>query len=346
MRDKTQTHSALRMTRATLCAALLLLACAPSAVFAQMQTEAAATVSTPPGTVVETDERYRIGPGDVLDVRVYKRPELSRESVRVDNRGLIRMPLVDEDIVAACLTESELGRAIAALYTEYLRNPQVGVFVKEFKSTPVAVLGAVERPGRFQLERRLRLLELLSLAGGPTEHAGAKLQLVRGEPTARCNATPTKEGDGDFAADTPSGFAAFDLNATLRGEESANPYVEPGDVVSLPEADQVYVVGNVYRPSSLALKERITVSQAVAMAGGALPDSKKNRVRIVRQGQAATEIYVDLDAIARHQAEDVTLTPNDIVEVPTSTGKRIVRSLINVIAPTATQLPIRVVRGY
>lgn len=338
MRDKMQPRAGLAL--AAVCGALILTFAAAGEMRAQAPAAAA------PGVTPERDERYRIGPGDVLEVRVYKRPELSRDTVRVDNSGRIRMPLVEEEIRAACLTESELAREIAARYTEYLRNPQVSVFVKEFKSTPVAVMGAVARPGRFQLERRLRLLDLLSLSGGPTERAGARLQLVRAEAQAKCGgetAGATAEG-----ADAAAGFTAYDLNATLRGEESANPYVEPGDVVSLPEADQVYVVGNVFRPSSLALKERITVSQAVAMAGGALPDSKRSRVRIVRQGRGGerAEIFADLDAIGRRQAEDVALSPNDIVDVPTSTGKRIVRGLVGIIAPTAAQLPLRVTRGY
>jgi polysaccharide export outer membrane protein len=130
----------------------------------------------------------------------------------------------------------------------------------------------------------------------------------------------------------------------MRGEEKANPYVEPGDIVTLPEADQVYVIGNVYSPKTLPLKEPITVSRAVAMAGGPLRDSKTDRVHIVRQQQGGeAEIFVDLKAIARKQATDVLLQPNDIVEVRESTGKSMIRSLLGVVAPSLGQLPVRVI---
>src|SRR6185295_3222545 len=91
------------------------------------------------------DDRYRIGPGDVLDIRVFNRPQLSREA-RVDSNGMIQMPLIEGDIRAACRTESELAKDIATLYLKYQRNPFVNVFVKDYSSTPVAVIGAVEKP--------------------------------------------------------------------------------------------------------------------------------------------------------------------------------------------------------
>ena len=132
----------------------------------------------------------------------------------------------------------------------------------------------------------------------------------------------------------------------MRGEEKANPYVEPGDIVTLPEADQVYVVGNVYSPKTLPLKEPLSISRAVAMAGGPLRDSKTDHVRIVRRqpgSSTASEIFVDLNAIKRKNAEDIALQANDIVEVPESTGKSMMRSLLGVVAPAMGQLPVRVI---
>jgi len=88
------------------------------------------------------DDRYRIGPGDVLDIRVYNRPQLSREAVRVEGNGMIRMPLVENDIQAACLTEGELAKEISTRYARYYKNLQVDVFIKEYHSKQVAVIGA------------------------------------------------------------------------------------------------------------------------------------------------------------------------------------------------------------
>src|SRR5690242_8453512 len=100
-----------------------------------------------------SDIRYRIGPGDVLEVRVARAPELSRDAVRVDQGGNIRMPMLDNDIPAACLTEAELSQNIAKLYLKYKRDPHVDVFIKEFQSQPVAVIGAVRSPAQFKLQR-------------------------------------------------------------------------------------------------------------------------------------------------------------------------------------------------
>ena len=124
------------------------------------------------------DSRYRIGAGDVLAVIVRKAPELSLEAVRVDQRGMIRIPMIDHEVQAACQTESELAVQIASLYLEYKRNPSVDVFVREFQSRPVAVIGAVNTPGQFRLQRQVRLLELLTFAGGPSNAAGRIINII------------------------------------------------------------------------------------------------------------------------------------------------------------------------
>jgi polysaccharide export outer membrane protein len=333
---KYRLHPALRLT----VLALLPLVISFSVSAQQLNTK---TIAAPTTLDAPANDLYRIGSGDVIEIRIFKKPELSRDMVRVDNNGNIRMPLIEGYIRAGCRTETELAEQIAASYHDYLRKPQVEVFVKEFRSRPVAVIGAVEKPGRFQLERRVHLLDLLSFAGGPTDKAGARVQVVHSGELADCQLAESG------ATDELETFKSYDLNATLRGDEKANPYIGPGDMISLPEADLAYVVGDVFKPTTLPLKNPITISQAIAMAGGTLPDARNNRVRLLRQVTGSTnktELIVDLEAINKRKAEDVVLQPNDIIDVPTSTGKTILRSLINVIAPTAGQLPIRAVRGY
>ena len=297
--------------------------------------EASTNTPAQPGSASSAADLYRIGPGDVLEVRVFNRPQLSRDAVRVDNRGMIRMPMIESEIRAGCRTESELAEELATLYLKYQRHPHVDVFIKEYSSKPVAVMGAVDKPGQFQLQRRVRLLELVSLAGGPTERAGQRVLLAHGTEIASC----------DENAASASGFEAYDLNNTLRGDDNSNPYVHPGDIITVPEAQQVFVVGNVLKPTSISLKEKVTVSQAVAMAGGTMADAKKDRVRILRQlpgSPAKTEIVVDLDAISKRKADDIELKPNDIIDVPTSAGKRLFRGLIGAVAPTISR-SVRVV---
>jgi polysaccharide export outer membrane protein len=282
-------------------------------------------------------DRYRIGPGDVLDVRIYNRPQLSRDAVRVEGNGMIRMPLIETEIQAACLTEGELAKEIATRYAKYYRNLQVDIFLKEYQSRQVAIIGAVNEQGRFQLQRRIRLLELLTYAKGPSAKAGQTINVVHSTAPSLCKAA----NDDEIA-----GFASYKLSDTLRGDANANPYLEAGDVVTLPDADQVYVVGNVVMPLTIPLKEPITVSRAIAMAGGPRQDTKKDKIRIVRQepgAQAKKELIVDLSAIEKRQAEDIQLLPNDIVDVPTSTGRSLLRSLIGGGTQSLTQLPVRVV---
>ena len=273
----------------------------------------------------------------MLDIRVFNRPNLTREAVRVDARGTIRMPMIEGELQAVCRTENELAEEITTRYLKYQRNPHVDVFVKEYVSKPVTITGAVAKPGPFQLQRRVRLLELLSLAGGTTERAGGRLLITRNAEAPTCSV-------GAVEPTTP--LLSYSLSETIKGEEKSNPYLRPGDIITVQEADQVYVVGNVFRPLTIPLKETISVSRAIAMAGGTMPDSKSDRVRIIRQipgSLTKTEIYIDLKAIDKRGAEDVALQANDIVDVPTSTGKRVLRTLLSTIAPSVAQFPLRAI---
>jgi polysaccharide export outer membrane protein len=288
--------------------------------------------------VPQAPERYRIGVNDVLEVRVYNRPQLSREAVRVEGNGMIRMPLIEGDIQAACKTEGELGREISARYARYYKNLPVDVFIKEYHAREVALIGAVNEQGRYQMQRHIRLLELLTFAKGPSDKAGQTINIVRGPRTDMCS--------DSTSATSQEGLISLRLNDTLRGEDAANPYVEAGDVITIPEAEQVYVIGNVYSPRSLALRETLTVSRAIAMAGGPLRDSKTDKIRVVRRGATGAgpaEVYVNLTAIARKKEDDLVLQANDIIEVQESTGKSLMRSLMGAVAPSVAQVPVRVI---
>jgi len=285
-----------------------------------------------------TDDRYRIGPGDVLDIRIYNRPQLSREAVRVEGSGMIRMPLIENEIQAVCLTEGELAKEISTRYAKYYKNLQVDVFIKEYHSKQVAIIGAVNEQSRFELQRRVRLLELLTYAKGPSTKAGQTINIVHS--TA---ASPCKQTDD---TDTSAAFSSYKLSDVLQGDPKSNPYLETGDIVTLPEADQVYVVGNVFMPLTIALKEPITLTRAIAMAGGLKQDTRKDKIRILRQEPGTTirkEITVDLYAIEKKHSEDLALAPNDIIDVPTSAGKSFLRSLVQGVVPGVGQLPVRVV---
>ena len=284
------------------------------------------------------DDRYRIGTGDVLDIRIFNRPQLSREAVRVEGSGMIRMPLIDTEIQASCLTEGELAKEISTRYSKFYKNLQVDVFIKEYHSRQVAIIGAVNDQSRFELQRRVRLLELLTYAKGPSPRAGQTINIVHSTAASPCK----KDDDTDASA----AFTSYKLSDVLQGDPKSNPYLEAGDIVTLPEADQVYVVGNVFSPLTIALKEPITLTRAIAMAGGLKQDTRKDKIRVLRQEPGTTirkEITVALYAIEKKRSEDLALLPNDIIDVPTSAGKSFLRSLVQGVVPGVGQLPVRVV---
>jgi polysaccharide export outer membrane protein len=303
------------------------------------QVAAAQTSQPARAPVAQSTESYRIGAGDVLEIRVYNRPQLSRDAVRVEGNGVIRMPLIDGDIQAACKTEGELAKDISLRYARYYRNLPVDVFIKEYHAREAALIGAVNEQGRYQMQRHIRLLELLTFAKGPSDKAGQAINIVRGPRADSC------AGETAIVANQ-EGLITLRLNDTLNGQEAANPFVEAGDIITIPEAEQVFVVGNVYAPKSLPLKDALTVSRAIAMAGGPLRDSKTDHVRVVRRSAVAgsqSEMFVNLTAIARKKEDDLVLQANDIVEVPESTGKSMIRSLMGAVAPSVAQLPVRVI---
>src|ERR1041385_6978963 len=170
-----------------------------------------------------TDDRYRIGPGDVLDIRIYNRPQLSRDAVRVEGNGMIRMPLIENEIQATCLTEGELAKEISTRYARYYKNLQVDVFIKEYHSKQVAIIGAVNEQSRFELQRRVRLLELLTYAKGSSAKAGQTINIIHSTAVSPCKQTD----ESDTAA-----FTSYKLSDVLAGDPKSNPYLEAGDIRS------------------------------------------------------------------------------------------------------------------
>lgn len=325
------------------CAYLLLaLLSAPAA--AQQSVAAPAAPTDPPPAA---DRAYRLGPGDVIDVRVFGRPEMSRDA-RIDSKGRVRLPFIEE-LQAACLTELQLADLIAERYKKYLRDPQVDVMIKDYRSQPVAVIGAIARPGQFQLQRRVRLLELLSHAGGPNNLAGNTVRIIHSDEFDPCaprkqTVAPSTASDADALA---AHFSTIKLRDLLAGHQEANPYVQPGDIVSIPEADQFFVTGAVVKPGVFALNTKMTLTQALALAGGVNFEGARNRVRIVRQVSGKDErieTVHNVDAILKRKADDVALLPNDIIEVPGSTARVATRSLLGTGINMLSALPYFVIR--
>ncbi|HEX8733834.1 MAG TPA: SLBB domain-containing protein [Pyrinomonadaceae bacterium] len=260
------------------------------------------------------DERYRIGFQDTIEVAVSKHPDFGG-TFNVSPQGTIRLPRLPEPIVVVCKTEQELASEIEEKHKTILKNPFVTVRAVEQRSQSFAVIGAVEKPGSFFLNRRIRLLELLSFAGGPdSEKAGTKLIVARTGSSSVC-----KQKGEENVGDTNNAnliLYQYKIRDVLEGKE--NLWMQPGDIVSVLDFDLVYVYGNVNKQGSVKLKQPLTLRQAIVEAEGFKPASKKDKIRIIRQKADNSdweEFTFDLKEIESGKVKDPFLMPNDIVAV-------------------------------
>lgn len=273
--------------------------------------------TSPKGSVVvpsvtnDDDDRYKIGFQDVLDVVVFRHPELNIK-MRVNPNGTIRVPRLVDPIVAVCKSERELAVDIENAYRKgYLNNPMVTVSIAEQNSQPISVIGSVEKPGRYPVQKRMHLLEILALAGGPNKEAGTRLMVARAGNSATCRAANTISADDDNIA-----LMNFKIRDIQEGRKTL--IMEPGDIVSVLSADMVYVYGNVVEPGQILVRDPITLTQAIASSKGLKAASDKGVVRILRQKPDSLErddIPFNLIDIEKGRTKDPYLEPNDIVAV-------------------------------
>jgi polysaccharide biosynthesis/export protein len=268
-----------------------------------------------------TEERYRIGFQDVLEIRVFRHEALTQR-VNINPNGTINLFRLNEPILAVCKTERELADDIAKAYAkDYLRNPEVSVVAVVQQSQAFAVIGAVDKPGTYFISRPIRLLELLAQAGGPTKEAGSRLFVARTGSTSNCRMTVDELSEDYETLDLP-------LRDVLQAK--VNLAMRPGDVVSVMEADVIYVYGNVEKQGPVLAREPMTLTQAIASAEGLKSATRRDNVRVLRQVPGSTErkeMVFDLNAIDRNQAPDPYLEPNDIVAVGEDRTKAILNSI-------------------
>jgi len=321
--------------------------------------------SNPSAPAVSARE-YRIGPEDVLNINIFQAQELNRE-VRVTAGGDISLPLIGS-VRAAGLTPGELEFVLQELlHRTYMKDPHVSVFVREMQSHPVSVMGAVRRPGEFQIRGSKTLLEVLSLAEGLADDAGETAIILRG---AALTTEPEPATDRSPAADRSSlseqnTVAAKTVVAGLKGNRSisenavqvnlkdllesddsrSNLMVHPGDIVKVTRAGVVYVIGEVRRPGGFALKsnEKISVLQALALSEGLTRTAAKAEARIIRTDQQSgerKETPIDLGKILAGKAPDPVLDPKDIIFVPNSAAKTTLNRGVEAAAQMLTGLLI------
>jgi polysaccharide export outer membrane protein len=336
---------------------------------------------------------YAIGNGDLLSISVFDVPELTRE-VRVSQSGTIGIPLVPTRLHISGLTEIQAEQMIADVLQAngLVSHPEVGVMVKEHRSKPITIVGAVQHPMVYEADRSVTLLEALAEAGGIAPDAGDTIIVTRAQSTnfvlvpnpdpvsppapgaaeSETNLTQTSPASGEGEKDTastsnppafpsslelpktpptpansnnstgtvqPSGnIITVSLNELLEtGDVQNNIPLQAGDVVTVPHAGIVYVLGAVNKPGGFVLsndRTQMTSMKVLALAGGLTRIAKLDHAVIIRKDSQGkqTETEIDLKKILHQQAEDLQMRASDVLYIPESRTKE---ALIQAVQMTA-----------
>jgi polysaccharide export outer membrane protein len=285
-------------------------------------------------------DAYVLGPQDSLNIRVIDMEEIGDDPYPIDLRGYITLPRIGR-VHASGLTVEQLQTMLTAKFKEYLQEPVVNISVAEFHSQPVSILGAVETPGVHQILGNKTLFEVISEAGGLKDDAGNTITITR------------KITNGSLplpnAVTDPSGrYSIADLN--IRSVMSAkNPQdnipVKPYDVITVPKADLIYVVGAVKRPGGFPLQERanMTVLEALSLSQGLDRGASSNKAKILRTDEATharVEIPIDIKNILNGKISDQPLMANDILFIPSSTAKLATYRALEALVQTGSGIAI------
>lgn len=317
---------------------------APVLISASNQPDESLNSSHKPGPDGRAPHSYLLGADDTLTVQILEGGETSTQSITVGLDGEVNLPFVGRLQVVG-LTAKQLEGELEKRLSAYIRDPQVAVSVVEFRSQPISILGAVQSPGVHQLRGEKTLLEVLSLAGGTRQDAGDKIKITRRLDWGRIP-LPTAKDDptGGFSV------AEVDIKQIIEAENPAeNIRVMPHDVISVPRASMVYVIGQVGRSGGYILSERKTISvlEVLALAGGLGRNAKPQHARILRVQPGRderTQIPINLRAVMNGKVEDAFLQAEDILFVPRSAGKIAVKAAAR--AAVSIGSGIAIYRGY
>lgn len=272
-----------------------------------------------PGNAGPVD--YVLGPGDQILVHVVNIDEINDKPISVDTTGHVRLPIAGT-IEVSRMTVAQLQAELVSRLSTYVLQPDVSVSVLEFRSQPVSVLGAVKSSGIVQVQGRRTVVEMLALAGGLDPTAGSTLEITRRLEWGRIPLPG--------AMDDPSGqfnVARISLKSLIGARNpEENILIQPHDVISVPRAETVYVMGQVIKPGGFPLDshEEITVLQALSMAGGFDKTAQARNSKLLRvgSGSARKEVPVDLQKILDGKTPDIAMLPNDILFIPNSLSKK------------------------
>ena len=301
-----------------------------------------ASASLVPQTV-RTPRGYILGPQDTLNIHVTDLVEFDPKTLgamRIDDQGNVHLPLAGR-IHAAGLTIEQMEQEVAAHLSKVMKNPEVTISIADFRNHPVSVLGAVKNPGVYQVTGPKTLFEVLSLAGGLNPDASNRIKVTR---PASSGPLPLANARRDLKGD----FYIGELNVRDVMDAKSpddNIQVLPDDVITVPKADLVYVVGAVHRSGGFPLneKEHVSVLQAVSLAEGLDKVAGASHSRILRQaelGTERTEIAVNVQRILDGRDKDIPLQANDILFIPTNAAKSVSLRALEVAVQMGTGIAI------
>ncbi len=286
----------------------------------QQQSQPTAPVYQPGSSSIDEQgiRGYRLGPGDILDVRIWGQPDLN-STVEIDEDGNISsLPFIEDPIPAKCRTEKDIQKSVTEAYAKYLVKPRVSVRTVERKSRPPATIwGAVHAPTRVAMLRRIQLHEMVTAAGGFTDKAGGTIHIIHtmpelcpepGEVVAQKSAPGSDIGQ----------LETYKITSLRSGAGEGDPFIRAGDLVEVVEGDTVFVTGLVNQPQAFIMKDQTTLTMVIAQAGGVQRLAKTSEVHILRRKDGkmgGEDIKVNYEAIRKGQQKDVVLEPYDIVDV-------------------------------
>ena len=263
-------------------------------------------------------ESYLISIGDRLDVSVERRPELNWRGLVNSDGDINDLPFLKKSVHVLCQTELKAAEEIRAAYAELIRNPLITVRVVARSTEPAFMLGAVRTPQRFQIQRDVRLVELLFMVGGVTDRASGDIQIFSPYPV-NCRVNVSESAEAKMANGSP--LKVIKVLDLMTGAEGANPMIGPGDIVTVMAAAPVYLTGGVVSPQGINFRDQLTLMRAIATVGGLSSNAQSGDIRIYRRTQSATEpslIRADYNEIKKKKQPDIALEAYDIIDVPQS----------------------------
>lgn len=261
--------------------------------------------------VDDTGYQYQLGPGDVLTINADQVNELNNLQVRIAGDGTVMLPLLGHVKIAG-LTTNQAQQLIKKRLSEYVYDPQVSLFVNDFRSQEVTVTGAVKNPGVFNINRPRTLLEMLSIAGGLNSNASYTVSV-------RTAHVDPKSGKLRHA------LAIVDLRKLVKDPDAQALVLHGGDSVYVPDAGVFFVEGAVKNPGAYPIRGDMNVLKAISMAGGLGWDAIDDNVRVIRHNEKGVKdkvLKVDFAAIRDNKKPDVAVKDGDTVVVNTNEAKK------------------------